>query len=95
VGSHFDVHAMRNWFKHDAWKIDSKPRCASSKMPVAVKVSNVQVTYGDERKDVFEMRVYDPQDGSESASSGVLRPGLIMIHGGGWVSGTPAADDRE
>jgi acetyl esterase/lipase len=89
--SQSDVQVMRRWFKNNARKIDLRPRCHPLKTPVPVNVGDVNVKYGDGGKEKFMVRVYDPQDGS--GSEGVLRPALIMYHGGGWVLGDATADE--
>ncbi|KIW23823.1 uncharacterized protein PV07_11993 [Cladophialophora immunda] len=89
--SQSNVQFMRRWFKDNARKADLRPRCEPLKTPVAVEVSLENVKYGQGGGEQFQVRVYEPQDGSQS--EGINRPALIMYHGGGWVLGDPTADE--
>lgn len=87
--SQSDIQAMRSWFKNN--KFDLRPRCQPSKAPVPVNVGNINAKNGDGEEEKFMIRVYEPQDGSRP--EGILRPALIVYHGGGWVLGDPTADE--
>lgn len=91
--SQSNVQVMRRWFKDNGCNFDLKPRCEPLKTPVRVEVSIENVKYGEDGGEQFQVRIYDPQDGS--GSEDVYRPALIMYHGGGWVLGDPTADEGE
>jgi len=93
VESQSDIQVMRAWFKNNASEFDHRPRCQPLKTLVPVDVGNVDAKSVDGQQEKFQVRVYDPQDGS--GSTGALRPALIMYHGGGWVLGDATADEGE
>lgn len=78
----------RRWMETMYPKLPKSIQAARFNPAVSSTIYDVPITYGDNQN--FSVRVYEPNLGSEI---GELRPALIMVHGGGWIHGSPEADD--
>ena len=88
VPREIDYRGMREWEQNDFHNFNSKPRCERYQTPVTVTVADVKIEYGDNAQ--FGVRIYNPQDESQ-----VLRPIIIMYHGGGFTHGDSTSDEGE
>jgi acetyl esterase/lipase len=93
-----DIQGMRRWvqelFTSDAYAKEKARFKVRRRRPVAeVGRSIVSVPCSDGGDECFNLWIYEPQN-EEASPRPKSRPAILMLHGGGWIHGTPIGDER-
>ena len=94
-----DVQGMRHWvqelFLSEAYAKE-KARFQVQRRRPATEIgrSIVSVECSDDSDECFDLWIYEPQN-KEADPKAKSRPAILMLHGGGWIHGTPIGDERK
>lgn len=94
VPSGTDVQGMRRWIKEvylDPVLIEARNKCKFNRRRPQQKVNKtvVSVKSSDGSGETFELWIYQTDDKPPARG----KPALMMLHGGGWIHGTPLCDE--
>lgn len=94
VPSGTDVQGMRRWIKEvylDPVLIEARNKCNFNRRRPQQKVNKtvVSVKSSDGSGETFELWIYQTDDKPPARG----KPALMMLHGGGWIHGTPLCDE--
>ncbi|KIW58148.1 hypothetical protein PV05_02695 [Exophiala xenobiotica] len=92
-----DVHGMRRWvqelFLSEAYaKEKARFHVRRRRSVTEISRSIVSVPRFDGSNESFDLWIYEPQN-KEADPEAKSRPEILMLHGGGWIHGTPIGDE--
>ncbi|KAK5545084.1 hypothetical protein LTR46_004808 [Exophiala xenobiotica] len=92
-----DIPGMRRWvqelFTSEVYAKEKARFKVRRRRPVAeVGRSIVSVPCSDGSDECFNLWIYEPQN-EEASPRPKSRPAILMLHGGGWIHGTPIGDE--
>lgn len=90
-----DVEAMRRWvrdvFQSEGWAREKARFQIKRRRPTTSISKTIEsVPCPDTSGEHFDLWIYEPQS---TAIASEPRPVLLMFHGGGWIHGSPIADE--
>ena len=72
---------MRKWMADTHGNLPKQPLSKRIRSEADIQLTEVPVTYGTNNS--FSIRIYVPMTPPDEV---VLKPALIMLHGGGWIA---------
>jgi acetyl esterase/lipase len=82
---------MRKWINEQYIPLPKAPINERIRPQALVTSKDISISYG--KDNTFSVRVYTPT--YQNTRKETLRPALMMIHGGGFIHGSPEVDDGE
>ncbi|KAK5233018.1 hypothetical protein LTR47_005882 [Exophiala xenobiotica] len=94
-----DIQGMRRWvqelFTSEAYAKEKARFKVRRRRPVAeVGRTIVSVPCSDGSDECFNLWIYEPHN-EEASPRPESRPAILMLHGGGWIHGTPIGDEQQ
>ncbi|KAK9358507.1 alpha/beta hydrolase [Lipomyces starkeyi] len=83
-----DLYAIRDWVQRCYLPISKTIHAKRVRPEVPVVVEDQRIVYDTDKS--FLIRIYSP---NRPSAAEVLRPALLMYHGGGFIHGNPSCDD--